>query len=70
MGCSQPAPSTDCLWIPVPLNDLLAGEPERAVVPDPEPAWYLLAFPPNCVNLKARLTDLIDDIRRLVSLVN
>lgn len=28
----------------MPLNDLLAGEPERAAVPDPEPAWYLLAF--------------------------
>lgn len=54
----------------MPLNDLPAGEPERAAVPDPEPAWYLLALAPNCVNQRPRLTDLIDDIRRLVSLVN
>jgi hypothetical protein len=28
----------------MPLNDLLAVEPERAAVLDPAPAWYLLAF--------------------------
>jgi hypothetical protein len=54
----------------MPLNDLLAVEPERAAVLDPEPVWYLLAFLQNCVNQKTRPTNLIDDIRRLVSLVN
>jgi|HubBroStandDraft_6_1064221.scaffolds.fasta_scaffold2038684_1 hypothetical protein len=54
----------------MPLNDLLAGEPERAAVPDPELAWYLLAPSSELCQSKTRLTDLIDDIRRLVSLVN
>jgi hypothetical protein len=34
----------------MPLNDLLAVEPERAAVLDPAPAWYLLAFLQNYVN--------------------